>query len=169
MKLHENANSAEYRLFFFILPVLKTIQQGIQSGHSAVNLLKKYCIRPVEGTTAVQREITETWAYRDETFILLTADSFEGLHDIIDLLESEENHWPFDVFKEDYRTLAGLETAACVVVPKELFKAKPNFSKLNEGAFIGYKYTNDAGETVLYPKESFEARLIDFLRNSSAT
>lgn len=168
MKLHESANSSEYRLFFFILPILKPIQLGIQAGHSAVNLMKKYCARPLEGTTAVQREITETWAYRDETFMLLDAKSFEGLHYVIDLLESPENHWPFAVFKEDMRTLAGLETAVCVVAPKELFRAKPERSKFDK-SMIGYTYTAEDGQVTSYPLHSFEARLIECLRYNAAT
>lgn len=168
MNLHESANSPEYRLFFFILPILKPIQLGIQAGHSAVNLMKKYCVKPLEGTTAVQREITETWAYRDETFILLDAKSFEGLHYVIDLLESPENHWPFAVFKEDMRTLAGLETAVCVVVPEELFRAKKEFPKIERAPYF-YRYTYENGKTIDYPQGTFEARLIECLRYNAAT
>ena len=168
MSLHEQANSTEYRLFFFILPMLKSIQQGIQAGHSAVNLMKKYCVRPVEGVTPVQREITETWAYRDETFILLDARSFEGLHNVIDLLESPENNWPFAVFKEDMRSLAGLETAACVVVPAELFKARKELPKTERTPYF-YRYTYENGQYIDYHQGTFEARLIEYLRYNSAT
>lgn len=106
------------RLYSFVNGLyLSPIQHGIQTGHCAVDLVRKY--------TRLQRSkhtnMVNEWADIHKTFIILNAVNLAGLKNVERIVS--ETPLPFQTFHEDVDSLGGLLTCVSVVVPENIYTA----------------------------------------------
>ncbi len=113
----------ELRCYTFSDFMLSSIQQGIQSGHAAVELFNKYLIS--EGWQNGYAEVVQDWAANYKTMICLNGGAYA---DIVGLLEFfEEGHeqayndLPFVGFEEE-AAQGGNLTSVAVILPERIFK-----------------------------------------------
>lgn len=109
----------EYRLYSFVNYYLSSIQQGIQTGHAAIELVRKYTTNNHENQDA---RIVSEWADKHKTFVVLNGGNCERLLEIIKLVDDSNLQWAY--FREDEVSLGGLITAVAVIVPENIFNVK---------------------------------------------
>jgi hypothetical protein len=110
----------ELRLYSFVNFYLSSIQQGIQTGHVAVELVRKYSKEPFGN--GVVSGLALDWADHHKTFITLNGGNNASLIKIREL--AMQCRWPFAVFHEDEQSLDNLLTAVAIVVPESVYNAK---------------------------------------------
>lgn len=124
----------ELRFYCFVNFYLSSIQQGIQTGHCSVRLLRKYLTLGKEqftmGGWAVTTDATvekvkmvEDWADNWETYIVLNGGDFGNLQEIHRII-ADTNDFPYVPFYESVRALDNLMTCVGVVLPETIFNAK---------------------------------------------
>jgi len=100
------------RLVFFNHAIMPSINQGIQSGHAAVELLLKYN----QTDYPEQNKLVQEWAWQHKTFVLLNGGMTSDLHHIKRLLK-ESTNLPWAEFREpDYGNMV---TSLAVLVPDD--------------------------------------------------
>lgn len=109
----------EYRLYSFVNYYLSSIQQGIQTGHAAVELVRKYTMGCPNNKDA--RMVGE-WADEHKTFVVLNGGNCENLLEVIRNVDDSDLPWTY--FREDEVSLGGLITAVGVIVPENLYNVK---------------------------------------------
>ena len=115
----------ELRFYCFVNFYLSSIQQGIQTGHCAVDLVMKYLVTSPHksGITPYQRSLVENWASLHKTFITLNGGPAAGIDAAQDAITAAYD-FPWVAFYEDMDSLKGLKTCVGVVVPEYIFNAK---------------------------------------------
>lgn len=135
----------ELRLYGFINHYLANgIHAGIQHGHAAVDLIRKYS--PGYGVLPEQTTMVNEWADNHKTFIILNG----GMH--IHMLELkklvEESGFPFAVFHESEEALAGVMTTVVVVLPDDIFNLRQYTNNNGEVCFSWSRTTDDGGVVI---------------------
>lgn len=126
----------ELRLYTFVNYYLSSMQQGIQTGHLAVDLVRKYA--KLEGqTTPAKVEMVKEWADNHKTFIVLNGGNADGIKSAA--ITAGESGYPYAAFHEDFRSLDGMMTCAGVVVPDHIFNARV-MSERGEPVVYGVQY-----------------------------
>ena len=134
---------AEFRCYTFTLWQLSPIQQGIQSGHAAVELVTYHQSNP-----AVQ-----SWARTYKTMILLGGGEVSELNELIVFLSNPNNPFAWKSFRESQESLGGLITSVAIVLPDRIYVAAEALRR--------------AFPVDLRVFSVWEQELIDRLRNSS--
>ena len=112
----------ELRLYSFTNFYLSSIQQGIQTGHAAVELFMRYDPRETFTIEAVQTtEMLYDWAENWKTFICLNGGDSAGVQDMSDFLNDPRNPYPWAPFNESDPALDGVMTTVAVVLPERIF------------------------------------------------
>jgi hypothetical protein len=153
----------ELRLYSFCNFYLSSIQQGIQTGHAAVRLVRKYL-----GSASSCRDMVKDWADNHETFIILNGgdnDGVEAAHAAI-----IGSGYPFDHFRESQGALGGMKTCCAVILPESVFNAKvdPHFGWAQSPS-INYISTFEENGVLVhryFGPEDPEYPLIQLLRSS---
>jgi hypothetical protein len=114
-------SSMELRLYSFVNFYLSSIQQGIQTGHCAVDLVRKYA-NAVHAMDVKPCDMVAEWADKHKTFIILNGGDFDGIMAASKVVE--ESGYPFAFFHESAGALAGVRTCVSVVLPENLFNAR---------------------------------------------
>ena len=104
----------ELRFYSFTDWMFRSIQQGIQPGHAAVELFVKYCYPTDE---VEQMHMLYEWAQNHKTFVCLNGGNYESILGIHEFLETPENPFPFSPFYEDEASAAGRMTSVGIVSP----------------------------------------------------
>lgn len=128
----------ELRLYSFVNYYLSPIQQGVQTGHAAVDLVRKYnAPRGTPSAIGKQIDMVADWADNFKTFIILNGGNNASLLEALSIVEL--NSFPNIHFHEDAASLNGLLTCVAVVVPEDIFNCKPirEFGEIT--AFTNYK------------------------------
>ena len=117
----------ELRLYSFVNFYLSSIQQGIQTGHCAVDLVRKYAwptlnIGPASDQEARQRNMVADWADHHKTFIVLNGGDLKSMRTSHVTLET--CGFPFVAFHESPDALGGIMTTIAVVLPESIFNAR---------------------------------------------
>jgi hypothetical protein len=117
----------ELRFYCFVNYYLSAMQQGIQTGHCAVDVLRKYTKGGLLGsqTPFHKRDMVESWADGYKTFITLNGGNNEGIKEATRIISDAD--FPWVAFNEDGDSLDGLQTCVGVVLPENIFKAQPIF------------------------------------------
>lgn len=106
------------RLYSFVTFYLaKGIHAGIQTGHAAVDLTRKYM--PNKGESEEHVAMVAQWADIDKTFIVLNGGMHFEMQNVLDLVR--DSGYPFAVFHESVEALAGIMTSVVVVLPEEIY------------------------------------------------
>ncbi len=117
----------ELRLYSFVNFYLSSIQQGIQTGHAAVKLVRKYQPRtqaqtPEQVAWNTRCTLVDEWAEFHETFYVLNGGDLAKLKLIATAVAATD--FPFAKFIESQDALGGMLTAVAVVLPEHIFDAK---------------------------------------------
>ena len=154
----------ELRLYSFINFYISPIQHGIQTGHAAVRLVRKYSEAPPAIYTHADlaqsegKELVKRWADQHETFIVLNGGDTTSM-DEIERVVQRQQLLPWVSFREP--GINNALTCVSVVVPAAYFEMVPEFSKdsLTAREVIGYKNIN-TGQYV----SADNSALFDFIR-----
>ena len=162
----------ELRLYSFVNFYMSSIQQGVQTGHAAVDLVRKYTKQqPLLGpsglhpaVSATHRRMVENWADNHKTFIVLNGGNADGIRSARDIIASNGD-FPWVAFCEDNQSLDGMMTCVSVILPENIFSAKP--AEVNGG--YEYHLRRTAGELTepfYYPEGCHNYPLIDLVKRS---
>lgn len=111
----------ELRCYTFTNFYLSSIQQGIQSTHSVVELFNKYLIS--EGWVNGCAEQINEWASMWKTMICLNGGDAYGVNQIYSFFNSlADNPYPFASFCESESALDGTMTSVAIILPARIFE-----------------------------------------------
>ena len=150
----------ELRFYCFVNFYLSQIQQGIQTGHCAVELVNQHVVAAENPSPLVVE-----WMQKHKTFITLNGGNNEGVRNVYSVL-SRANSFPFACFIEDQQSLGGLMTCVGVVLPESVFAAtlsEPGSSHVYE--WTG-KDENGFAAARFYSPEDPNFELVDLLHHS---
>jgi|SRR5579859_414537 len=157
----------ELRLYSFVNFYLSSIQQGIQTGHAAVDLVRKYEENTAHPSDDHQDlcEMVADWADNHKTFIILNGGDKDAVAASTQIIST--SGFPFAVFLEP-----GINNAECVaaVLPESIFNAKlrqSNAALSLQDSQPVYEYVNPENTqvTAYYPNHK-HYELIKLLRAS---
>lgn len=114
----------ELRMYSFTNFYLSSIQQGIQTGHAAVELFVKYSLYGKTTADIIgeqQRETLYDWATNWKTFICLNGGDAAGVEEMFDFLNDQRHAFPFAPFLESEQALDGVMTTVTVILPARIF------------------------------------------------
>lgn len=113
----------EYRCYTFTHFMLSSIQQGIQSGHAAMELVNKYY--DPEEVTYVQDEhnfeIVIDWIRDNKTIVCLNGGNSESMIELVQFLNTYKNPFPWVTFHEDESSMEGILTSIAIILPDRIY------------------------------------------------
>lgn len=112
----------EYRCYTFTHFMLSSIQQGIQSGHAAMELVNKYY--DVEATFKQDEEAFDTvldWIRNHKTIVCLNGGNSESLIEFVTFLNTHNNPFPWATFHEDENSMEGNLTSVAMILPDRIY------------------------------------------------
>jgi hypothetical protein len=107
------------RAYFFNNMYLSSIQNGIQAGHAAVELMMKYTVDPMHENGKEQAGMVLDWAEQHKTFVVLNGGGTPTMHELRSHLESPFNELPWAQFIEP--DLDGALTSLVILLPERLY------------------------------------------------
>jgi hypothetical protein len=114
------------RVYTFTHVYLSSIQQGIQSGHAANELVSKYLI---EEDDLLRRQMVADWSVYGKTIICLNGGNSASLHQIageIHTFADEVGLLPWAKFYEDRDSMENMLTGVSIVVPEYIWQLEPD-------------------------------------------
>lgn len=106
------------RAYFFGNMYLSSIQQGIQAAHATASMFTKYLY---DDLNSVKETMLFEWANEHETMVLLNGGDCDALQDIVDLLNTSANPYPWARFRESTGALNSVTTSIGIVIPEKLY------------------------------------------------
>lgn len=159
----------ELRLYSFVNFYLSSIQQGVQTGHAAVDLVRKYTSdRPLltTGQSGFCEMLVEEWADLFKTFIILNGGNAASIANASKIIE--ESGFPWVPFYEDSESLAGIQTCVAVILPENIFNARqcdPDSSGKEQYSYV-YEDANGVPMTTYYAEGHPFFNIIKLVRTS---
>lgn len=149
----------ELRLYSFVNFYLSSIQQGIQTGHAAVDLIRHYA-NPANPHAAMVAD----WADNHKTFIVLNGGDYDGVREAHAICAA--SGYPSYYFKESEGALGGLMTCAAVVLPETIFNAykDPDAGRFATAPY--YFWDGLDGKSITYDLSHSAYQLIALLKGS---
>jgi len=168
----------ELRFYCFVNFYLSSIQQGIQTGHCAVDLVRKYAFDQADEVSEDDEKrayVVNEWADKHKTFIILNGGDADGVANAMGVISRTDLPWAS--FFESDGALRGIQTCVGAVIPDFIFGAQfdaeltKELSEKFEGRKI-YTYQYDTGtdvgfepKIVFFPDDKYYG-LIELLRGS---
>lgn len=122
------------RLYSFVIGLyFSPIQHGIQTGHCAVELIRKY--ERFHKDTPLHQMANE-WADFHKTFIILNGYNLSNLQTTLSIFAN--SGLPFSPFYEDTESVGGILTCVSAVVPSNIYLA----TKVELDNVTGYRVCN---------------------------
>lgn len=118
MKKTATKQKVHYRFYGFGNFYLSSLQQGLQGGHTAVELFVKY-----EKKKPMLKQVKK-WAKKDKVMVLLNGGNsanLKAIHDEFKQLKKIGMPYPFVDFHEDEESLNGALTYTGIVLPNTVF------------------------------------------------
>lgn len=110
--------NTELRCYTFTLFHLRSIQQGIQAGHAAIELVSS---KPDDDWVI-------EWAKKYKTMILLNGGDYEDMVALREFLANSDNPYPYAHFWED-ESLARLHTSTAIILPERIYVTAEKWRK----------------------------------------
>lgn len=168
----------ELRLYSFINFYLSAIQQGVQTGHLAVDMVRKYTkpdskilpkLKPeFQAKENAKSDMVAEWADNFKTFIILNGGDNESLCNTTEFIQTCD--YPWVIFCEDNESLGGLQTGVAMVLPENIFNAKKvrseNFDCKYYYEFLEKTESGDIIKQHVYTDGTKDFQLIDLLKSS---
>jgi hypothetical protein len=161
------------RLYSFVNFYLSSIQQGVQTGHAAVDLVRKYS--KVSLTDPVNAMMVDRWADDHKTFIILNGGNMASMTSILGA--AALSGYPYASFYEDSDSLGGILTCVAVVLPEKVWGAERDRAAermayeqgINVGPCYLYDYidSDEKHETIKYRSNDKVHPLLHTLKSSS--
>lgn len=129
----------ELRCYTFTDFMLRPIQQGIQPGHAALELVNKYML--VTGWQNGHAETIADWIGNHKTLICLNGGMYGDVVETLEFLEGEDNPFPFTGFVEEANQGGNL-TSVAVILPARIFETSGLFRRLH-ALPVGVEYVHD--------------------------
>ena len=138
----------ELRCYTFTLFQLSSIQQGIQAGHAAVELVINYPQNPTIFTEQgfLPLNNVQEWAHYWKTMVLLNGGDLSELRELILFFSTTHNPFMWTLFYESEESLDGIPTSIAIILPERIFKASEalrrnstDFGTVFSGAFSGWE------------------------------
>jgi hypothetical protein len=114
---------------------LSSIQQGIQSSHTQMELFVKY------KSPSNKKDILFDWAEIYKTTIVLNGGFLSTMQEFLGFLQVEDNPYPFAEFYESEEALGGILTNIAIVLPEKIYKS----SELLRNKIINSEFTITSG------------------------
>lgn len=157
----------QLRLYSFVNFYLSSIQQGVQTGHAAVDLVRKYNAPPgTPSQLGKQCDMVGDWADNHKTFIILNGGNNEMLLAAKEIVKASGLPWV--TFSEDEQSLGGILTTVAVVIPEMYFAAK--LSKSDNSDYVNappsYEWVDANGIFHWATQNTPEFNLIQLLKSS---
>lgn len=113
----------EYRCYTFTHFMLSSIQQGIQSGHAAMELVNKYYDNqnPTYVVDEHNWEVVLDWIQNDKTIVCLNGGNSESMFEWEKFLNTYENPFPWVSFHEDESSMEGILTSIALILPARIY------------------------------------------------
>lgn len=112
----------EYRCYTFTHFMLSSIQQGIQSGHAAMELVNKYYDPEViYEQDEYNFEIVLDWIRDNKTIVCLNGGNSESMIELVQFLNTYKNPFPWVTFHEDENSLEGILTSIAIILPDRIY------------------------------------------------
>jgi hypothetical protein len=103
--------------------MLSSIQQGIQSGHAAMELVNKYYDNqnPTYVVDEHNWEVVLDWIQNDKTIVCLNGGNSESMFEWETFLNTYENPFPWVAFHEDESSMEGILTSIALILPERIY------------------------------------------------
>lgn len=147
----------ELRLYSFVNFYLSSIQQGIQTGHVAVDLVRKYTANgnPFRADITEERvALVEEWADSWKTFITLNGGNASGIAEATNIIL--KSGFPWAIFREDEQSLSGIQTCVGVILPDFIFGAQRKLSSDRTTEYFEFEDTDGALHVFMEGHPHFE-------------
>lgn len=132
----------DLRCYTWTIFQLSPIQQGIQAGHSAVELFPKY----IGGPGVREQKMLNDWARHNKTMVCLNGGDVASLREFIKFLDCPENPYPWASFTESEDFLAGITTSVAIILPRRFFQCAALMrERIRPGQPSVYSYDAMAG------------------------
>ena len=154
----------ELRLYSFVNFYLSSIQQGIQTGHAAVDLVRKCTAsgNPLRrDITSYHMHLVEKWADNYKTFIILNGGDSVGIANATSTI-SRNGVFPWVTFKESGEALNGIQTCVAVVLPEYIFGATKQFKENGDYEWV---YNFEEEKRQVYNRDSQHFDLINLVKS----
>ena len=107
------------RAYFFGNMYLSSIQQGIQAQHCTAELFVKY----QAGHPEKLHDTLYQWARLHKTSILLNGGGSVELQNLVDILNTNMNPYPWATFRESSEALNSVRTCVGIILPERVYAA----------------------------------------------
>lgn len=145
----------ELRFYGFGNYYLSSLQQGLQAGHTIVELFNKYNAKDIEygaqfeqpssalAIRANKWKMLDSWAKDHKTMVLLNGGNSANLQELFEFLsnDSNPNPYPFAKFNEDEVSLNGALTYVGAILPARIFDTAAKMRDRN----LSYTYHQTDG------------------------
>jgi hypothetical protein len=155
----------ELRLYSFVNFYLSSIQQGIQTGHAAVDLVRKYTAHdnPLRcDITSYHEHLVEQWADDYKTFIILNGGDSAGITNATSVI-TRNGTFPWAIFNESENSLKGIQTCVAVVLPEYIFAAEKQFKENGDHVWT-YRW-HEGEEPQVYERDHQHFELINLVKS----
>lgn len=115
----------EFRCYTFTHFMLSSIQQGIQSGHAAMELVNKY-YDPDDRFwygESLWDDIVD-WIRDNKTIVCLNGGNTESMVELESFLNTYANPFPWVSFHEDESSMEGILTSIAIIIPDRIYDAE---------------------------------------------
>ena len=109
------------RAYFFGNMYLSSIQQGIQAQHCTAELFVKYN-HPFRCESKANADLFD-WAENHKTSILLNGGDSGALQEIVDLMNTNRNPYPWAPFRESTEALNSVRTCVGIILPELVYES----------------------------------------------
>jgi hypothetical protein len=126
---------AKYRAFTFNQFMLSSVQQGLQSTHSLMELALSNREREADDPTDARADMFWSWARDEKTLVVLNGGDCVDLQDLVQFLALSDNPYPWDVFRED-ASLNNALTSVAVILPEKFWSEHEKYLPLPIGTYV---------------------------------
>lgn len=110
----------ELRLYTFTLYQLRSLQQGVQAAHAAVELAMKCYREQMVLRAGTNWHMYHEWAVNWKTMVFLNGGDLTELRELYEFFCRHDRTLPFAEFYED-ESLGGCMTSIATIIPERIF------------------------------------------------
>lgn len=117
---------------------LSPIQIGIQSAHAQVELFVKYAVdyEKIKDSDELH-QLLITWAIHHKTMICLNGGGNSNMLQILELMKSNDNIYPWAEFVESYEAMDSMLTSIAIIVPEKIYISSNEIRNNNLKQLVG--------------------------------
>lgn len=124
-EVKKDITDQEWRSYHLGNYYMSSIQQGIQAAHAQMELFNKYGSIKIKSPTKDHMQklgYLYTWSINHKTMICLNGGANKELNQAWEIVDNENNPYPYSVFTESKDAMNGMLTNVCFVIPSRIFQ-----------------------------------------------